>query len=268
MRNLKKFLLIASLGYSLVITMFYFFQERLIFLPTKLPNDYVYEFSSPFEEVNLKASDGAVLNALHFKSPEPKGVILYFHGNAGDLSRWGGITTYFVEKKFDLIVMDYRSYGKSKGKLSEQALYSDAQLFYDYAMQHYKEDEIILYGRSLGTGIASKTASSNKPRKLILETPYYSLSQVGQSKFPLLPVKWFLKYRLNSFEYVQTISCPIAIFHGTDDSVVPFDSGWKLFEAIPSASKRFYKIEGGEHNNLAEFEAYDRGIDEVLGLLD
>ncbi len=264
MRRLKKFFFIVLFGYTLLFTMFYFLQEKLIFLPTKLPADYVYEFSSPFEEVFLNAADGAVLNAIHFKQPNPKGAILYFHGNAGDLSRWGDITSFFVQKQYDIIVMDYRGYGKSTGKLSEEALFSDAQLFYEYAKQHYKEDELIVYGRSLGTGIASKTASLNNPSKLILETPYYSLIEVGQARFPFLPVKWFLRYKMKSYQYLKDIGCPIVIFHGTEDSVVPYDSGWKLFESIPSKNKKFYTINGGEHNNLVEYPVYQNGIDEVL----
>ncbi|NNE03974.1 MAG: alpha/beta hydrolase, partial [Eudoraea sp.] len=103
-------------------SMLYFIQEKLIFLPTKLPVDFEYSFQYPFEEVFLTAEDGAVLNALHFKNKDPKGVILYFHGNAGDLSRWGQIATYFVKKNYDVVIMDYRTYGKSTGVLSEEAL--------------------------------------------------------------------------------------------------------------------------------------------------
>ncbi|NND80447.1 MAG: alpha/beta hydrolase, partial [Maribacter sp.] len=130
--------------YVLITIMLYFLQEKLIFLPTRLPNDFEYSFTHDFEEINLKTEDGYNLNAIHFKQVKSKGLILYFHGNAGNLSRWGDITSFFVEKDFDVLVMDYRTYGKSTGKLSEEALHDDAQLFYDYAMKQYDEDEIIL----------------------------------------------------------------------------------------------------------------------------
>ena len=264
MRRLKNIAKILLGLYILSTLMLYFFQEKLIFLPSKLPQDYSYSFALPHEEFNLETSDGAVLNGLHFKNEVPKGVILYFHGNAGDLSRWGEIALYFVEKQYDVVIMDYRTYGKSTGKLSPDVLFSDAQLFYDYTLEHYKENEVTLYGRSLGTGIATQLASKNTPKQLILETPFYSLLDVAQSMFPILPVSLFLKYKLPSFEFIQQVSCPISIFHGTSDSVVPYESGKKLYEAIPDANKSFFKIEGGDHNNLVSFPEFHEGIKKVL----
>ncbi|MEX0288450.1 MAG: alpha/beta hydrolase, partial [Flavobacteriaceae bacterium] len=149
MRRLRRGIRILLGGYLLIVIMLYFFQEKLIFLPTKLPQNYSYSFVQSFEEFFLDAEDGGRLNALHFKQDGSRGAILYFHGNAGDLSRWGNIVTFFVEKGFDVIVMDYRSYGKSTGKLSEEALFKDAHLFYDYALKHYVAEDLIVYGRSL-----------------------------------------------------------------------------------------------------------------------
>ncbi len=245
--------------------MLYFFQEKLIFLPTKLATEYQYSFSEPFEEIFLTAKDGAKLNAIHFKRENPKGVILYFHGNAGDLSRWGTIVTFFVEKDYDVIVMDYRTYGKSKGILSEKALHEDAQMFYNYALKYYRENRITVYGRSLGTGIATKLASQNLPNKLILETPYYSLLDVAKERFPFLPLKWLLKYKLNSSESIKNVRCPITVFHGTEDSVIPYKSGKRLFDSIPIREKKMYTIEGGEHNSLVAYDVYLEGINAVLG---
>ena len=266
MRRFKRIVQILITGYILIVIMLYFFQEKLIFLPTKLPQNYSYSFSQPFEEIFLKTDDGAVLNGLHFSREEPKGAILYFHGNAGDLSRWGNIVTFFVDKGFDVIVMDYRSYGKSSGKLSEEALFKDAQLFYDYALNHYGPEQLILYGRSLGTGIATKLASENPIGRLILESPYYSLEDIARERFPFLPIRWLMKYKLKSNEYIQLVRCPVSIFHGTEDAVVPFESGERLYEAIPFKQKQFIKVTGGAHNNLVEFAEYQNGLDQVLGV--
>lgn len=244
--------------------MLYFLQEKLIFLPTKLDQGYEYVFDQPFTEFFLNSEDGASLNALHFRKENPKGVILYFHGNAGDLSRWGKITSFFVEKNYDVIVMDYRTYGKSTGKLSEEALYADAQLFYDYALKHYEEDKITVYGRSLGTGIATYIASKNRPDKLVLETPYYSLIEVAKGRFPFLPVQTLMKYKIPSNEFIKKVNCPITIFHGTDDVVVPYDSGKSLFDCIEHSKKQFITIDSGLHNDLIEFDAYQTGIEAVL----
>jgi len=249
----------------LVVTgILYIMQEKFIFLPTKLPQDFSYEFSHPFEEIFLTTKDGAKLNALHFKAKNPKGVILYFHGNAGDLSRWGNIAAFFVPLEYDVLVMDYRTYGKSTGKLSEAALLKDAQLFYEYANNQYSEENMIVYGRSIGTSMATYVASINSPEKLILETPFYSLEDLVEKRFPIIPLKKLLKYKLRTNEYIKDVKSPILIIHGTDDSIVPYDSGKKLFEIISNNNGQFVTIPGGNHNDLIEFKEYTEAIQEVL----
>lgn len=260
MRKLKRFLLFGVLIISLIVVTFYMFQEKLIFLPTKLPQDHVFTFKANFDEVFIDSPDGARLNALHFYTENPKGLILYFHGNAGDLSRWGEIVQPFVQLGYDVLIMDYRTYGKSTGTLSEDALHSDAQLFYDHALKKYPQSDILVYGRSLGASIATRLASNNNPKKLVLETPFYNLMDVAGERFPFLPLKYVLNYKFTSNEYVQHVNAPIRIFHGTADKVVSYESGKKLFEAIPISDKVLYTIENGEHNNLSEFEAYQNGI--------
>ncbi len=264
MRRFKRIIYGLLIIYIVIGSSLYLLQERLIFLPTTLPQDYTYTFDHPFEELFLNADDGAVINAIHFKSENPKGVILYFHGNAGNLSRWGQITEFFVERQYDLLVMDYRSYGKSTGELSEQAFYNDAQLCYDHLLKDYKATEIIIYGRSLGTGMATYLASKQTPGQLILETPFYSLTHVAKYRFPLFPAKTLLKYKFPSYKYIPEVTCPITIFHGTDDRVIPYASGQRLFESITHNDKVFYTVESGGHNDLVTFESYREGITQIL----
>lgn len=239
-------------------------QEKLLFLPSVLEQDYQFQFNYNFEELHFKTEDGATLNAIHFKIENPKGVILYFHGNAGDLSRWGTIAEFFVEKKYNVLIMDYRTYGKSTGKLSEDVLYSDAQLFYNYLKKDYPENKITLYGRSLGTGIATYVASKNKPKQLILETPYYSMVDVGRSRFPFLPVKMLLKYEFPTHEFIKDVTCPITMIHGTDDKVVPYTSAEKLFTTTQKENVTLITIDGGYHNNLINFKGYHELIEKLL----
>ena len=175
MRALKRILLFVVSAGIIVIMGAYLFQEKFIFLSTKLDQDYVYQFEHEFEELFIETEDGARLNGLHFKQENPRGIIVYYHGNAGDLSRWGLITSYFLKFNYEVLVMDYRGYGKSTGKISEAALYNDANLFYDKAKEQFPERNIIVYGRSLGTAIAANVASKNNPKKLVLETPFLRL---------------------------------------------------------------------------------------------
>ncbi|MGC6429699.1 MAG: alpha/beta hydrolase [Jejuia sp.] len=242
----------------------YFMQEKLLFLPSVLEQDYKYQFNYNFEELNFETDDGAILNAIHFKVENPKGVILYFHGNAGDLSRWGTIAEFFVEKGYDVLVMDYRTYGKSIGKLSEAAFYSDAQLFYDHLMKSYNDEDITIYGRSLGTGVATYIASKNKPKQLILETPYYSIADVGKHRFPFLPVETLLKYKFPTYEFIKEVNCPITMFHGLNDQVIPYESAEKLFKSKPKNNKTLITIDEANHNNIIEFESYHNIIEKIL----
>lgn len=262
-RRLKKFVIVLFGLYVMIGSTLYFLQEKLLFLPTFLEQNYQYQFDFSFEELFLKPAENVNINALHFKAENPKGVILYFHGNAGDLSRWGKIVEYFVDNNYDVLVMDYRTYGKSSGPLSEVAFYDDAQFCYDYLLKQYSETEITLYGRSLGTGIASYIASKNKPKQLILETPYYSILDVAKLRFPVFPLKQLLKYQFPTFKYLPEAICPITIIHGTEDNIVPYSSGKKLSE-LNISGLNFVTVNGGRHNNLVDFEDYQKTIKAVL----
>ena len=242
----------------------YFLQEKILFLPTTLAQDYQFEFTSSFEELFFETSDQVSINAIHFKAKNSKGVILYFHGNAGDLSRWGIVAEYFVSQNYDVLIMDYRGYGKSKGKLSEQGFYDDAEFCYNYLLDSYSEEEIVIYGRSLGTGIATYLASKHQPKQLILETPYYSILDVAKHRFPVFPVTAVLRYKFPSNEFITTVNCPITMFHGTDDRVIPYSSAQKLKSVAPQEHASFITIEGGCHNNLISFELFKEGIVSIL----
>lgn len=263
-RRLSRVLKILFVLYIMIGASLYFFQEKLLFLPSTLTQDYQYDFRYPFEELFFETAENVSINAIHFKLENPKGVILYFHGNAGDLSRWGIIGEHFVSLNYDVLIMDYRSYGKSTGKLSEQGFYIDADFCYNYLLKSYSENDIVLYGRSLGTGIATYLASKHQPRQLILETPYFSILDVAKHRFPIFPVSALLKYKFPSNEFITKVNCPITMFHGTDDTVIPYSSAQKLRAVSPKALTDFITIEGGKHNNLISFENYKEGIISIL----
>jgi alpha-beta hydrolase superfamily lysophospholipase len=263
-RRLKKILIVLISLYVIIFVGLYFLQEKMIFMPDSLPQDYSYSFQNNFEEIFLNTKDGAKLNALHFKVETPKGVVLYFHGNAGELSRWGIVVQKFIERQYDVLVMDYRTYGKSTGKLSQKALYSDAELFYNYLLIRYPEDKIVVYGRSLGTTFATYVGSQNHPRQLILEAPFYSLDNVANQRFPIYPVNWFLKFHFPTYEYFKEVSCPITIFHGTDDFVVNYENSVKLSKIQTNGKLRLITIPEGTHHNLDNSEVYKKTLDTIF----
>ncbi|WP_139135260.1 alpha/beta hydrolase [Roseivirga sp. 4D4] len=264
---MKRLLIIGSsllFVYILGAIFLYALQEKFIFLDGELPADHLYAFDSKHEEINLTTPDGANLNAIHFRADSAKGLILYFHGNRGNLTRWGKVVERFVKLDYDVLVMDYRGYGKSRGERSMELLLKDAELFYSHALSQYPENEITLYGRSLGTGIASWLAGGHNPKRLILETPYYSLASVAQRFYPIYPSNWALRYNFQSFKYLKTAKCSVHIFHGTEDEVVPYKSGKRLHESIPNGQSQLITVEGGQHKNLVDFEAFRSAIQEIL----
>lgn len=264
MRRLKKIGIVLAILYVLLIISSYFLQERLIFFPSKMPMQHEYDFCQPFEELYLTTNDGAKLNAVHIKNNSTKGVALYFHGNSGNVSHLGHVANMFTRKGYDAIMIDYRTYGKSTGAMSEKALNSDAQLFYDYALKQYDENKIVLYGRSFGSGIASRLASKNNPCRLILESPFSSAVDLGYHRFPILPISLLSEFRFPSTDYIKEVKCPIYIFHGTDDQVIPYKFAQKLYKAIPGDGKKFFTIEGGGHSYLQDYDVFKKGMDEAL----
>lgn len=243
----------------------YALQDKLIFFPDKIDRQYAFPFSDSFKEVFLKAPDNAELHALHFytKAPEAKGVILYFHGNAGSLRSWGYLATDLLLFNYDVFMVDYRGFGKSTGTRTEAALHQDAQLAYDYLTKHYPEDEIVIFGRSIGTGIAVPLAAQNKPKLLILETPFFNFKDVAKTHYPFLPVAILLKYTFPSDKWIRKVSCPVYIFHGTSDNIVPYTSGQKLAGLRPEPNV-LITINGGGHNDLSSFKPYWQHLKLVL----
>lgn len=248
-----------------------YFQEKVVFLPIILPDDFKFYFKENFEEYFFERSEGGVLNALHFKTKNPKGIILYFHGNADNLKRWGNIAQKFTDYDYDVLVYDYRGYGKSKGKRNEKLLFEDAQFCYDFLKENYGEEKIIIYGRSLGGAFAVKTASENSPKKIILEATFYNLQDMAARYIPRLAtniISKYMPYRFDSKEYIKKITAPLYHFHGNKDWVVPLKSGKKLFnifeEHQPRFEKKFIEIKGGNHANLHSFEIYKKEIEKIL----
>ncbi len=265
MKQRAKKIVFGFLGIYIIIMMgVVIFQQKIIFRPEKLDAAYNFSFDQPFKELEFKREDGALLNALYFTVADPKGAILYFHGNKGSLKRWGAIASAFTQYGYNVMVMDYRGYGKSTGTVSEQNLQNDARFFYKELQQQFYEDQIIVYGRSLGTHFATLVASENKPRRLILESPFTSMVDVAQGRFPFLPVKYFLKFPFNSSQRIEKLSCSLTIFHGTNDKVVPHQLGQRLFEQAACTDKTFVTVPGGSHNNLASFKEYGAEIERVL----
>lgn len=239
----------------------YFRQEIFIFRPDKLSPDYTYEFEKA-DEIWLTNTSGEKINALHFKTDTPKGVILYFHGNAGALDKWGNVAEDFTSKNYDVFIIDYPGYGKSEGRISEKKLFENALIAYNYIDRNYKANEIIIYGRSIGTGIATELASKVKAKLLILEAPFFRLDDLIGEWMRFLPNNILLRYPLRNDLHVQEVDFPIWVFHGTADKVVPLKSGLKLEKYLQN--DHYIIIQNGGHNDLNQYEEYHDSLKRIL----
>ena len=268
MSGKKSFMLFLKFiigGYVIICLLMFFLQQRFIFFPEKLSPDYSYSFprNLNWEEVWIN-NDHEKINGIHFKADSSKGVILYFHGNAGSLKSWGYVAEDFMPLGWDLLIIDYRTFGKSTGKLTYTSLLSDGQAAYDYLLQSYQASEILIYGRSLGTGIAAHIANKNNAPKLLLETPYTSLVDLSHHYYKWLPVKWLHRFPLSVKKHLSSFENPVFIIHGTDDKVIPVHNSHQLSKTFPNQIRLFVEIQGGGHNDLSQYHQFREFLQKAL----
>ncbi len=246
-----------------ILILLYMFQEKIIFPTEKLDKNFVFSFRQEFEEVNLNTDDGETINALHFKVKHPKGIILFFHGNKGNLSRWGNLVSYLETYQYDVFVIDYRNYGKSTGSYDEKKMYQDGLLAYNYVKQQFFENQIVVYGRSLGCTFATRVATQNNPKHLVLEAPFYNMKR-GVRFFSKLAPTFIIKYKFRTDFDIPKVKSPVTFFHGDADKTTSFEESNELFELVTSKQKEFVPISKGTHHNLKEFDIYKTKLTHIL----
>ena len=257
---------IAVIAVYIVISLaLYYFQDYMLFKPEKLPQDFQFDYDNQkIEEHNLTTPDGAVINGLRFfPKGESRGVVLYLKGNSKSIKGWGKFAVDFTRHGFNVLMVDYRGFGKSTGRRSQKAIKRDLQLVYEKLKSMTSEDRIILYGRSLGSGFAAKLASMNNPKLLVLDAPYYSLTKVTARYMPFMPLSLLIKYPLPTYKWLKYVKCPIHIIHGTNDKLIPFKTSVKLSKVNAKLTK-LHSVIGGGHKNLNNFESYHLMLDEIL----
>ena len=251
------------LGYPVI----YFGQRWVLFHNVPVADSVKFAFEQPFQEVHFRPEKDVLLNTLIFKTDSfPKrGVVLYFHGNADNLIRWGRYAGRFLRNGYDVWMYDYRQFGKSKGPLTEAGLYRDAEFMYQQVLRTYPEQQVVLYGYSLGTGMATYVAARHRPRRLLLEAPYYSIADLSYRRAPIYPYQSLLQFQFPTYQRIGQVRCPIHLFHGTADEVVPYASGQRLAALLPQQQAAVLTtIEGGQHKNLAQYGQYNTVLDSLL----
>jgi len=239
-------ILIVAGAYVVANIILYFMQERFLFKPEKLPEDFEFKYPNlAFEEYNLEKEPGVNINGIHFQIDKPKGVVIYLKGNSKSLKGWGKFAVDFTRLGYDVLMVDYRGFGKSTGRRSEESIKEDLQYVYDRVKEQVDEKYIVIYGRSLGSGFAAKIASNNKPRMLVLESPYYSLAKVTKRYIPFMVVTLFIKFPIRTYRWLKYVDCPIKIIHGTNDKLIPFNTAVSLSKVNPELTRLYAVIGAG-----------------------
>lgn len=238
-------------------------QDKFIFKPEKLPADFQFKYDIPFKELFFDVEPGVRINGLHFFREQPKGLILYFHGNTRSIKGWAKYARDFYRYDYDVVLVDYRGFGKSTGKRSEKEMLEDMQFVYEELTKTYPQHHMIVYGRSIGSGFATKIAADNKPRYLILDSPYYSFTKVVERFLPVLPVKFVLRYHLRTDKWIRKVNCHTYILHGTKDRLIPLRHSERLQQLSPHKIT-LIRIPGAGHNNLPSFPEYHNFVRDIL----
>ncbi len=236
--------------YLIVVFLVYAGQSRLIYFPeieqeiSNKPSAIGLDYTS----VNMATADGERLHGWWVSVPDAKGTVLFFHGNAGNISQRINYLSMFKRLGYNTLLFDYRGYGQSSGVPSESGTYLDAQAGWRYLteIQNISPERIILFGESLGGAVAAWLAAREKPGLLVLASTFTSVPNLAAQIYPFLPVRWITRFHYNTLESLQSVTCPVFIAHSPEDEIIPFEHGQQLFQAA-SAPKRFLSLEGG-HN--------------------
>lgn len=253
--------------YLIVGVGLFFLQDKFLFHPETISAEKSFNFSIPYKEVNIALDADYNMNVVQFLTGDSiaKGVVLYFHGNRKNIEWYAKYAPTFTKAGYEIWMVDYPGFGKSTGKLTEEKLYDFAGQLYTMAKAKYKPEQIVIYGKSLGTGIAAWLASKKTSKRVILETPYYSITSLVSHYLPVYPVNKILKYHLPTHTYISIVNAPVTIFHGTSDNVIPYSNAEKL-KPLLKPGDEFIAIPDGEHNNLSESPVYKTKMDSLLAL--
>lgn len=253
--------------YLSVLVLLYVFQSRLVFFPSSIVEITPQMRGLAFEDVYFSTEDGLTLHGWYIPSDEAKATLLFCHGNAGNISHRLESIEQFHNLGLNVFIFDYRGYGNSQGRPSEQGTYMDAQAAWAYLTNEksISQDQIIVFGRSLGGPIAARLTLINDPRGLIIESSFTSLPELGAEIYPFFPVRYLSRFKYPTREYVKEITTPILVGHSLKDNLIPFHHGKQIFEA--AREPKYWMEMMGDHN-IGFIETGDQYLEEVNSFLE
>ncbi len=253
MRTLWNILGVLASVYAALLIGLFLFQSQLVYFPevdrefSATPRDAGLEY----EEVRLNTGDGESLHAWFVPVPQPQGTVLLFHGNAGNISHRLGYLSMLHRLGYSSFIFDYRGYGKSSGRPSEQGTYRDSEAAWHYltVVRNIEPRRIALLGESLGGAVAAWLASRQQPGALVLASVFISVPDLGAEIYPFLPVQLLARFDYNTRAYLQNVEAPVLIAHSREDDIVPYRHGQALFEAAREP-KTFLEMRGGHNDSF------------------
>ncbi len=248
MRMLLTLLIMLAVAYLGVVLLVYFGQPRLVYFPEKPLSLTPGAIGLDYTSVNIATSDGETLHGWWMSVPNAKGTVLFFHGNAGNISHRINYLAMFKRLGYNTLLFDYRGYGQSSGVPSESGTYLDAQAAWRYLteIRSIAPARIVVFGESLGGAVATWLAAQEKPGLLALASTFTSVPDLAAKLYPFLPVRWISRFDYDTRKSLQSVTCPVFIAHSPQDEIIPFEHGQQLFQAAPEP-KQFLTLEGG-HN--------------------
>jgi len=268
MKNLKRFLLVLVMLFFILYTgvciWFYTGQEQALFNTVKTPLGHRYKFAQQYEEKEIKMDDGVKLHGLLFRAKTSKGLILWLPGGRGMLDSIGSEAKYYTDLGYDIFMINYRGFGKSEGEISSEDQFNrDMQTVYNYFKKEYSEPRMVVYGYSLGSGPAAALASVNSPKMLILQAPYYSMTELVGTSIPYLPVSLLLKYKFSTDESLKRVKSPVVIFHGENDKKIDPEVSIRLKKSLKRHDEVII-LKGQGHNDFSSNKEYLAQLERVL----
>lgn len=246
--RVRRLLVIAILSYLGMCGLIHLLQSRLIYFPTRAYDVTPKDLGLDFEDLTLTTDDGVAIAAWYVPRAGAKASLIFCHGNAGNISDRLESVAVFHRADYNVLLFDYRGYGRSEGRPTEEGTYRDAEAAWAFLVNDkgQSSDRIVLFGRSLGGAVAIDLAKRRTPAALVVESSFTNLLDIGRLHYPLLPVRWLLSYRYDSLGKVPHIGCPKLFIHGVEDSLIPLANGRALFAAA-AEPKEFLETPGG-HN--------------------
>jgi uncharacterized protein len=253
-------------AYALLVVLVYLAQERLMYLPMATLVTTPAAHGMPYEDVHLTAADGVRLHGWFIPVPEPRGVLLFFHGNAGNISHRMESIRIFRRLGLSVFIIDYRGYGQSGGRPGEAGIRKDARAAWAYLRESRRipARDIVIFGRSLGAAVAAELAVGRQPGGVILESPFTSAADLASEVYPWLPVRTLLRHHYDVLDILPRVTAPLLIAHSRHDEIVSFDHALRLMEVAHEGTV-LMEMEGGHNDGfLRTGERYVRELDEFL----